>query len=101
VLVGPNTVSFGEIFSGILKDQGRATLIGETTEGNVEILWGYNFEDGSRAWIAHDTFEPVNHPEWDWEHDGIIVDIEVPADWDEFTFQTDPAIQAALEHLNQ
>jgi len=101
VLVGPDTVSFGEIFSGILKDLGRATLIGETTEGNVEILWGYNFQDGSRAWIAHDTFEPVNHPEWDWEKEGIIVDIEVPADWDEFTFQTDPAILAALEHLDQ
>ena len=101
VLVGPETVSFGEIFSGILKDQGRATLIGETTQGNVEILWGYNFEDGSRAWIAHDTFEPVNHPEWDWEHDGIIVDIEVSADWDEYTSQTDPAIQAALEILDQ
>jgi len=101
VLVGPETISFGEIFSGILKDQGRATLIGETTEGNVEILWGYNFKDGSRAWIAHDTFKPVNHPEWDWEQDGVIVDIEAPADWDEFTFQTDPAIQAALEHLDQ
>ena len=101
VLVGPDTVSFGEIFSGILKDQGRATLIGETTDGNVEILWGYNFEDGSRVWLAHDTFEPVNHPEWDWEHDGIIVDIEVPADWDEYTPQTDPAIQAALEVLDQ
>jgi C-terminal peptidase prc len=101
VLIGPNTVSFGEIFSGILKDQGRAILIGETTDGNVEVLWGYGFDDGSRAWIAHDTFEPINHSEWDWEYDGIIVDFEVPADWDEYTTQTDPAIQAALTHLDQ
>jgi carboxyl-terminal processing protease len=100
VLVGKDTVSFGEIFSGILKDQGRATLIGETTDGNVEILWGYNFDDGSRAWIAHDTFAPINHPEWDWEYDGIVVDIEVPAAWDEYTTQTDPAIQAALAHFD-
>lgn len=101
VLVGPDTISFGEIFSGILKDQGRATIIGETTMGNVEILWGYDFDDGSRAWIAHDTFKPFNHPEWDWEHDGIVVDIEVAADWDEYTTQTDPAIQAALDFLDQ
>ena len=60
MLVGPDTISFGEIFSGILKDQGRATLIGETTSGNVEILWGYDFKDGSRAWIAHDTFKRNN-----------------------------------------
>jgi len=101
VLVGPDTVSFGEIFSGILKDQSRATIIGETTSGNVEILWGYNFDDGSRAWIAHDTFTPINHPESDWEHEGIVVDIEIAAAWDEYTSQTDPAIQTALDYLDQ
>ena len=101
VLIGPDTVSFGEIFSGILKDQSRATLIGETTSGNVEILWGYDFDDGSRAWIAHDTFAPINHPEWDWEHEGIVVDIEIAAPWDEYTSQTDPAIQTALDYLDQ
>jgi C-terminal peptidase prc len=31
VLVGPDTVSFGEIFSGILQNAGRAYLIGEVT----------------------------------------------------------------------
>jgi carboxyl-terminal processing protease len=101
VLVGPDTVSFGEIFSGILKDQDRATIIGETTSGNVEVLWGYDFKDGSRAWIAHDTFAPINHPEWDWEDDGIVVDIEIAAPWDEYTSQTDPAIQTALDYLDQ
>jgi C-terminal peptidase prc len=101
VLVGPETVSFGEVFSGILKDQSRATLIGETTDGNVEILWGYNFDDGSRAWIAHDTFKPINNPDSDWEHEGIVVDIEAPAYWDEYTQENDPAILAALEFLEK
>jgi C-terminal peptidase prc len=100
VLVGPDTVSFGEIFAGVLKDQGRATIIGETTLGNVEILWGYSFSDGSRAWIAHDRFVPTNNPEADWEHLGIAVDIEAPADWDEHTLETDPAVWAALEHFD-
>ena len=96
VLVGPDTVSFGEIFSGVLKDQGRATIVGETTLGNVEVLWGYSFDDGSRAWIAHDRFVPANNPEADWEHNGIIVDVEAPSAWDEHTPDSDPAIQAAL-----
>ena len=52
VLVGPDTVSFGEVFSGILKDQGRATLIGETTDGNVEILGGLS-EDETVVVVGH------------------------------------------------
>ena len=100
VLVGPDTVSFGEIFSGVLKDQGRATIIGETTDGNVEVLWGYDFDDGSLAWIAHDRFVPANNPDADWEHNGIIVDIEAPGSWDEFTLETDPAVAAALVYFD-
>lgn len=99
VLVGPDTVSFGEIFSGVLQDKGRAYLIGETTEGNIELLWGYDFEDGSRAWIAHESFRPRNHPDQDWEKTGIIPDREVISNWDEVSLETDPAIQAALEYL--
>lgn len=100
VLVGKGTVSFGEVFSGVLQDQGRAYLIGETTDGNVEVLWGYDFFDGSRAWIAHDTFRPINNPDADWEFNGIIPDLEVIAEWDQFTLNTDPAISAALAYLD-
>jgi C-terminal peptidase prc len=101
VLIGLDTASFGEIFSGILKDQDRATLIGKTTEGNVETLWGYDFEDGSRAWIAHDTFRPVNHPEDDWEKSGIVPHLTVDSAWDLVTFETDPVIQAALDYFDR
>ena len=99
-LVGPNTVSFGEIYSGVLRDMGRATIIGELTGGNVELLRGYDFEDGSRAWIANENFQPRNHPEQDWEASGIIPDITVASNWDEVTLETDPAVQAALELLD-
>jgi carboxyl-terminal processing protease len=100
VLVGPNTVSFGEIFSGVLRDMGRATIIGELTGGNVELLRGYDFEDGSRAWIAHENFRPRNHPEQDWEATGIQPDITVASNWDEVTTHTDPAIQASVDFLD-
>ncbi|TAK11742.1 MAG: PDZ domain-containing protein [Anaerolineae bacterium] len=96
VLVGPETYSYGEVFAGVLADQGRATIIGETTEGNVETLWGFDFEDGSRAWIAHDTFEPANHPDADWEATGIVPDILAPSEWDLHTQADDPGILAAL-----
>jgi C-terminal peptidase prc len=100
VLVDSGTVSFGEIFAGILQDTRRAHLIGERTDGNVEILLAYSFSDGSRAWIANQTFRPLNHPEQDWEQTGIVPDQTVVTNWDQETMDTDPAIQAALEHLD-
>ena len=95
VLVSEETVSFGEVFSGVLKDNGRAKIVGQTSLGNVEILHGYDFEDGSRLWIAEDTFDPsISHANW--EETGIIPDVEALGDWDTFVFETDPAIAASL-----
>lgn len=101
VLVGPDTISFGEIFSGVLRDVGRAYLIGEPTDGNIELLWGYDFDDGSRAWIARETFRPINNPEQDWELNGITPDLVLSSNWDEVTTETDPLIRAALEYLDE
>ncbi len=100
VMVGPDTVSFGEISSGILQDTGRAYVIGETTLGNVELLLRYDFADGSSAWIAHDRFQPLKHPDANWEQTGIIPDLSVPAPWDLYTMDTDPAIKAALDYFD-
>ncbi len=100
ILIGPNTASFGEIFAGILQDQGRAFLIGEQTDGNIELLWGYDFIDGSRAWIARETFRPLNHPDQNWEESGITPDLVIPNNWDQVTLQTDPAIHAAFEYFS-
>lgn len=101
VLIGPDTASFGEIFSGILRDTGRAYLIGEVTDGNMELLWGYDFEDGSRAWIAREAFHPLKHPDLDWEETGIIPDVMIVTHWDEVTPETDPAVFAALEYFDR
>lgn len=38
VLVSKETVSFGEVFAGVLRDSGRAKIVGQTSLGNVEIL---------------------------------------------------------------
>ena len=100
VIIGEGTASFGEIFAGLLKDIGRATLIGEQTNGNVEILSIFNFSDGSRAWIAFASFRPLNHPDQDWEQTGISPDLMIPDDWDQATFENDAAIQAALNQFD-
>ncbi len=95
VLVGTDTVSFGEIFSGVLQDTGRAKIVGQTTLGNVEILHGHNLSDGSLLWLAEERFVPL-HSHADWEKTGIVPNVQAYADWDIFTFETDPSLAAAV-----
>jgi hypothetical protein len=45
------------------------------------------------------VFRLLADPDADWERDGIRVDIEIPVDWEDFTFETDPALDAALTAL--
>ena len=100
VLVSQETGSFGEVFSGVLQDTGRAKLVGQTTMGNVEALTGYYLEDGSIVWIAQERFDPAqSHANW--EEVGVEPDLEVHADWDTFTFENDPGIAAALRLFDQ
>jgi C-terminal peptidase prc len=98
VLVGTDTVSFGEIFSGVLEDIGRAKIVGQTTLGNVEILHGHPLSDGSLLWLAEERFIPL-HSQADWEKTGIVPDVQAYADWDTFTFETDPSVAAAVTLL--
>jgi hypothetical protein len=51
--------------------------------------------DGSKVWIAEERFDPL-YSDTDWEALGISPDVEVIADWDTFTFETDPGVAAAL-----
>ena len=98
IMVSEDTVSFGEIFSGVLRDARNAKIVGETSLGNVEVLHGYNFNDGSMMWIAAETFDS-DFSDDDWEQTGIVPDVQASAGWDTFYFESDPAISAALELL--
>jgi C-terminal peptidase prc len=100
VLIGEGTASFGEVFAGVLKNLGRATLIGDQTDGNVELLSIYNLTDGSRAQIATFTFRPPNPTNENWEETGIIPDQSVTSQWEETTQETDPVILAALRYFD-
>ena len=98
VMVSKDTASFGEIFAGMLKDSGRAKVVGETSLGNVEVLHRYDFEDGSQLWIASERFDSA-FSDANWEETGIIPDVQAYAEWDTFYFDTDPSIAAALDLL--
>ena len=97
IAIGPDTVSFGEVFSGSLQNLGRATIVGEPSAGNVEALSGYEFIDDSIVWIATAEFAPVGLELGVWEGVGIQPDVPAPALWQEITEADDPAIAAAVE----
>jgi carboxyl-terminal processing protease len=99
VLVGPQSNSFAEIFAGALQEQGRATLMGTTTRGNVEELYAYDLPDGWRLRLATDSFRPFGGRTGDWDRTGIVPDQVVPSRWDLFTEATDPGLAAAVDFL--
>jgi C-terminal processing protease CtpA/Prc len=99
VLAGPETVSFGEVFTGVLQDSGRAKVVGGTTAGNLETLDGTKFDDGSRLWLVSEAFAPVGLEPGAWEGKGVVPDVSVPTRWDLFTEANDPALARAIALL--
>jgi carboxyl-terminal processing protease len=97
ILIGRDTESFAEIFSGALQAADRATLVGQPTAGNVELIFPYDLEDGSRLWLAEETFEPPSGERW--EGHGVQPDVVVPGNWEDFTDEDDPQLNAALDAL--
>lgn len=98
ILIGPATQSYAEVFAGSLRHKGRATLIGQRSGGNVETLHSHFFEDGSMVWLAEETFQLPDGATW--EGHGIEPDVMIDRNWDEFTAEDDPAIQAAIRRLS-
>ncbi len=99
VLVSSSTESFAEVLAGALQAAKRAVLIGQGTAGNVEILLSHDFEDGSRLWLAEETFRLPDGSAW--EGEGLTPDVLIPLDWDEYTVEDDPVLAAALERLER
>jgi carboxyl-terminal processing protease len=94
ILIGRDTESYAEIFSGALQQIGRATLVGDYTAGNVETVYPYDLEDGSRLWLAEESFIPPSGTRW--EGQGVKPDVFVKAQWEDVNERNDPHIEAAL-----
>ena len=90
VLIDGDVNSAAEGLAGALQARARATLVGETTAGNVEAVMPFCLRDGSQAWIATGVLAPISGPTW--EGRGVVPDIETtPAN----------ALAAALTYLKQ
>jgi len=75
VLIDRGVNSAAEGLAGALKQAGRATLVGERTAGNTEVILPYCFPDGGVAMLASGVLAPFKGPTW--EGRGVEPDIAV------------------------
>ncbi len=92
VLVDADTHSAAELTAGILQQTHHATVIGQTSAGNTEILLPFDFEDGSRLWLAIGGFTLADGTNL--EGIGVIPDILIAT-----TALDDVYIEAGLAAL--
>lgn len=99
VLTNENSASASEILAGALKDNDKATIIGETTYGKGVIQTLYRLTDGSGLKIT--TNEYVTPNKITINKVGIEPDIavELPEDIEELTDENDTQLQRAIEEL--
>lgn len=100
VLVNQGTASASEILAGALKDNGRATIVGEKTFGKGLIQSLFDLPDGSGLAVTVARYETPSHQ--DIHRLGITPDRVVsqePLAVDQIGTDKDPQYQAAIEVL--
>lgn len=104
VLVNGNSASAAEIFTGVLRDYGVATIVGENTFGKGIVQSVIPLKDGSAIKI---TIAKYFIPSGDDIHlKGIAPDVEVPLDESlktkvEIAHDEDNQLQAAIKAINE
>lgn len=102
VLVNQGTASASEILAGALKDNGRATIVGERTFGKGLIQSLFDLSDGSGLAVTVAKYETPAHI--DINRQGIQPDITVPLDpiaLKQVATATDLQYQTAIEVLTR
>ena len=97
VLIGPGSASGAEVLAGALRDNNRATLIGETTFGKGDINQLFELSNGGAIYvtIAH-WFTPSGEQV---EGVGLSPDLEVTPSDDDLDERRDVQLFAAIEFL--
>ncbi len=99
VLVDRGTKSYAEIFAAVLQSQGRAQVVGVNTTGNTETIYPYDFDDGSRLWVAQEGFRLADGLTL--EGRGVVPDRSIAIDWLRFSELRDPHIVKGVELIRQ
>ena len=98
VLVGENTASAAEIFSGAVKDHGVAELIGTVTYGKGIVQDAFVLADGSVVKLTVSHYYTPNGT--DIHTFGITPDIEIE-NTDEKDLQFEKAVEVMKEKIRE
>jgi carboxyl-terminal processing protease len=97
VLTSQDTASASEMFTAGLRHLKKITVVGETTAGNSENLYPYDFDDGSVLWLAELLYRQPNGEYI--ENIGIVPDIVIIDGWDDVHPNQDTFITVATKAL--
>jgi C-terminal peptidase prc len=97
ILTSQDTASASEMFTAGLRHLKNVTVVGETTSGNSENLYPYDFDDGSVLWLAELLYRQPNGEYI--ENVGIVPDIVITDGWDDGHPNQDKFITAATKAL--
>jgi carboxyl-terminal processing protease len=98
VLVDGASASAAEIFSAVLKDHGRATIVGRPTSGAVLASWFYRLPDGGELQLSREDYVAPNGRRI--EGNGVEPNIVVTRTLADIRAGRDPDLDAALHVLN-
>ena len=99
VLVNRGSASASEIVAGALKENGRATVIGEQTFGKGTVQTSHALSNEGEVRI---TIAQWLTPEGNFIHkNGIVPDIVVERTQEDFLNDLDPQLDQAIEYLNE
>jgi carboxyl-terminal processing protease len=97
VLVDASTASAAEIFSAVLQDHNRATLVGRTTAGAVLASRFYGLPDGGELQLSRDDY--VTPKGRRIEGQGVVPDVVVSRTFDDVRQGRDHDLETAVALL--
>lgn len=97
VLIDRESNSAAELFAGTLQLAKRASIVGQRSAGNIEGIVPFRFEGGGTLWLATLRFTTPSGENW--EGRGLTPDVSVTANWEDYSADADPYVQAALRRL--
>lgn len=97
ILIGPDTNGPSEVFAAALQANGRATLVGLPTPGQVLGFEVRRLSDGSQLTYAASSFITSDGQDLAWS--GVSPDVLVGDDWDQVNAEFDPVIETAEQLL--
>ncbi len=97
VLVDNDTASYAEVLAAVLRLEAGATIVGMRSAGNTETIYAHPMRDGSRLWLAQESFRLQDGTNL--EGTGLEPDVQIDIDWTRYSEDDDPQLLEALRLL--